>query len=147
VATPAYRKQSGPLVFALSMIGFGLLYLVLRPGFDQARDTARLSECRTNLEMIASHQAGLREARGGYVACPTWPTITPTEAVLWEEAPPCWVELGFQRDVQLRGQYRVDATMSGFEATCAIDLDGDGDTALFRATHELTTRQDPAHED
>lgn len=147
MAEPRYRKQTGPLIFVVMLAGFGVLLAVLGPTWERARRQSRYTECTTNLEMIAARQDAIHEARGTYVSCSTYPHDLPLEAAMWEEGPPCWIELGFQRDVELRGQYRVDGGMDSFKATCWMDLDGDGAPAKFDASNELTTQQDPAWED
>jgi len=147
VAEPRYRKQSSALVFVLILGGFGVLMTLLGPTWEQARRASRYTECATNLEMIAERQAAIHAERGSYLSCATYPRELPVEAAAWEEGPPCWIDLGFQRDVELRGQYRVDGSIDSFVATCWVDLDGDGEPAKFDATHELTTKQDPGWED
>ena len=147
MAAPPYRKQTGPLIFVLLLASFGVLLALMGPTWERSRRQARYTECTTNLEMIAARQEALREERGAYISCAMYPHELPTEAAAWEEGPPCWIELGFQRDVELRGQYRVDGGMAAFTATCWMDLDGDGEPAKFDATHELTTRQDPSWKD
>ena len=147
MAEPSYRKQSGPLIFFLMLAGFGLTALIIGPTWERARRQSRYTECTTNLEMIADRQQAIHAEGGGYLSCATYPRELPTEAAAWEEGPPCWIKLGFQRDIELRGQYRVDGGLDGFTATCWVDLDGDGDAAKFDATHELTTRRDEGWED
>ena len=147
MAAPSYRKQSGPLIFVVMLAGFGVLFTLMGPTWEKARRGSRYTECTTNLEMIAVRQEALHQQRGTYVSCATWPPELPLEAAPWEEGPPCWIELGFQRDIDLRGQYRVDGGRESFTATCLMDLDGDGEPARYEASNERTVSRDPAWED
>ena len=68
-----------------------------------------------------------------------------------ETVPECWRQLmGLGRKMVLRGQYEVNApavaaqgrAMQRFEATCRIDLKGDGEVTVFRATESRKTWKD-----
>ncbi len=140
-------KPSGPLVFLVLLGAFAIVALTLKPAWHKAYDVAHYTECRTNLELVADRQA-TRVAQGrDYLACPTWPSTPPTQPTVWADAPSCWGQLGFEPDIFLRGQYRVDVSSNSFSVTCRMDLDGDGDAALFEASDERTVARDPAHED
>jgi hypothetical protein len=147
VPEPAYRKQSGPLIFLVVLAGFGVLFLLMSPMWEKSRRQSRYTECTTNLEMIAARQEVLHDERGTYSSCATWPPELPLVAAPWLEGPRCWIELGFERDVDLRGQYRVDGGRDSFTAVCWVDADEDGKPARFEATAELTVVQDPTWED
>ena len=65
-----------------------------------------------------------------------------------DTVPECWRQLmSLGRNMVLRGQYEVNApavaaqgrAMQRFEATCRIDLEGDGEVTVFRATESRRT--------
>jgi len=70
------------------------------------------------------------------------------DPVAMDTVPACWRQLmGLGKNMVLRGQYEVSApavatqgtAMQRFEASCRIDLDGNGDVTEFRATESKTT--------
>jgi len=104
------------------------------------------------------------EARAA--GCPRRWQCEPTRKVCWspkarqkkdrdpenmQTVPECWRQLmGLGRNMVLRGQYDVSAPavasqglrMQRFEATCRIDLKGDGNVTVFRATDSRRTWRD-----
>ena len=80
-----------------------------------------------------------------YLSCPTFPSqIAGETAADWSGMPTCWQILGFLPEVRLRGQYEVSATTTHFEATCKMDLDEDGELAIYRASDLKTAAKDPS---
>jgi len=109
--------------------------LLNEPFLGAMRDSSRNAECSTNLEFIAATM----ETGKGPLHCGPWPLEIPTEkAFPWTNAPPCWDTFGFERDLQLWGQYEVRSQGKGWVATCQLDLDGDGDAIVYEASHSHT---------
>ncbi len=140
MTTISYRRPTGPLLFGTLILAFVTTVLLLRMSWDRSVTEAHYGECLTNLEIIADHQAGRQAAGSDYLSCPTWPPAPPAAPAPW--IPSCWSRLGFEPDLVLRGRYSVEADADGFDATCSMDLDGDGQWAVFRTTEQSTAVRD-----
>ena len=130
------QPNTGPVTYVVLLGGFALMLAVSKPFVDQMRASAREAECPTNLEFIATI---LAETPAAPRSCGPWPSTPPSAAaVSWAEAPACWDALRFDRDLALWGQYEVRPEGDSWVATCRLDLDGDGEAAVYEASEHRT---------
>jgi len=138
------KPVSGPLMFIVLIVGFVVVVVALRPSLEKTKAVTRDAECQVNLELIADRQQLLHDRDRTYRSCVSWPPEVPSgEPVLWDDAPACWSELGFEPDVLLWGRYEVTATRVSWQATCVVDSDGDGARARRTASDATTAAKDP----
>ena len=145
----AKAKQSpfnGPVAYVVLLGGFAVMLLISKPFLASMQDSSRNAECLTNLEFIA---AAIEENPSAtHRPCGPWPNDMPSEAPMsWEDAPGCWDGLGFERDLQLWGQYEVRPVADGWLATCRLDLDADGRAVVYEASDRRTAARKDGTED
>jgi len=131
-----------PLVLTLLCGGVAFLALggaaklrALVSETERHRQTAR--ECRFNLNSLRTAEQAYNAEYDEYVAT-GWAPAEPGR-VGWDKAqsfgmPEGFAEVGWVPDGRVYGTYRVRLTETGFEAECRMDLDLDGEWAIFRAT-------------
>lgn len=135
---------SGPTAYLVILGGFILAMLVAKPFLGSMEDRSRQAECLTNLEFIAD---SIDER--GLIPCGPWPETPPSEQpVDWSVMPSCFLAIGFDPELRLWGSYAVlPRGEGGWMATCALDLDGDGDSLVYEATDERTAARREGTED
>lgn len=133
------------------LIGVGILVaalLVAVPLINYMTRKSRRAEVPLLVDAIreAELAQGRAFAAEGYISAdwaPRAPTELTSEAVPWS-ANEGWTRLGWEpaREgmTNLRGAYKVAATREGFTITGRIDVDGDGEHAVYEADQDT-----PAH--
>jgi len=94
-------------------------------------------ECRFNVNGLRTSQKAFHAEYDRFV--PTdWAPFEPTGVGSIERVefgmPEAFYEVGWVPDGPVRSTYRVQLTETGFAVECRMDLDADGEWAVFRGT-------------
>lgn len=113
--------------------------LIIVPIVVSNSKSNRLEELEKNVNAIRIAEIEYRQAFGEYVsadAAPRAPHAVDGNPVPWVPSN------GFRKlswapdDEQVIGSYQVQADKDGFKVIGACDVDGDGERAIYEATHE-----------
>ena len=136
------------------LVGFGLSIAI--PNYISMASRAKRAELPTMVEAIRTAQLARHTGTGRFIACGNEMGAR-AELVgdggkrardFNSAGDPCWDELGWEPEGQVRGAYWVEVTASGddFKVTGLLDVDADGEYAIFVATRDREAEMvSPSH--
>ena len=145
--SPPSNASKGCVLLGLGgafLVGLGLFIAI--PNYVSMASRAKRAELPTTVEEIRTAQLAHHAASGRFVACGN--ELDARSALVGDAGKrarefnpgddPCWDELGWGPEGQLRGAYWVEVSASGddFKITGISDVDADGEYAIFAATRD-----------
>jgi type II secretory pathway pseudopilin PulG len=124
------------------LIGVAVLVvaiLIVVPIVVSTSRSSRLEELEKNVNAIRTAELQYHDAFGEYVsteAAPRPPYAVDPNPVAWAPTDG-FRKLSWAPDTEaVLGSYQVQAEGAGFKVIGSCDIDGDGERAVFEATHE-----------
>ena len=113
----------------------GILAAIAIPSFTYFQYRAKRSEIPTNLSAIRKAEIAYDVEYGTFLAAPANPGSFATTGQMWIPGLPGWTEIGFRPDGKVRANYSIPVgTQTTYEARGEMDLDLNGDIALYTVT-------------
>jgi len=141
------KSRSGCVIAAVAVMLLLAFAFFVIPSFFGMSFRAKRVEAPANVTEIRGVQLSYMAAFDTYVSCGSREEAeralssgNPKAQRHWEGGEG-WEELGWRPDGKVRGAYWVEVNPAGdrFEVWGIIDIDGDGERAVFRATDREET--------
>jgi len=136
IKTPRKGFTLVELMIVVAIIG--VLASLAIPNFVEMQYRAKRAEAPANVSGIKTAAIAYESVNDKFLRVKAHPTSDPDKkARSWKGGNADFIELGWEPDGHVRGQYSISTSKSDFTVNGVIDVDNDQNDAVYTATRSI----------